>query len=179
MVILDDPGSFRPRMVIVGGKIVVRDGALVAQAPRRRVPGWLRRTVDLAELSAADFAISSKKPSVRANTIYMATEIITRPGSQDLPTRDGNVPASRDRDIWKVAAFDRISGTKRSTVGFLENFGAEIGAFATTKNFHENNLIVIGMDEEEMAMAANHLIRSQGGMAVVRDEGLWQTCHLR
>ncbi len=169
MVILDDPGSFRPRMVIVGGKIVVRDGALVAQAPRRRVPGWLRRTVDLAELSAADFAISSKKPSVRANTIYMATEIITRPGSQDLPTRDGNVPASRDRDIWKVAAFDRISGTKRSTVGFLENFGAEIGAFATTKNFHENNLIVIGMDEEEMAMAANHLIRSQGGMAVVRD----------
>ena len=79
------------------------------------------------------------------------------------------MPASRDRDIWKVAAFDRISGTKRSTVGFLENFGAEIGAFAATKNFHENNLIVIGMDEEEMAMAANHLIRSQGGMAVVRD----------
>ena len=78
-----------------------------------------------------------------------------------------------DRDIWKVAAFDRISGTKRSTVGFLENFGAEIGAFAATKNFHENNLIVIGMDEEEMAMAANHLIRSQGGMA--RGKG-WKGC---
>jgi len=30
-------------------------------------------------------------------------------------------------DVWKVAAFDRIHGTNRHSIGFLENFGAEIG----------------------------------------------------
>ena len=72
-----------------------------------------------------------------------------------------------DKDVWKVAAFDRTFGSTKHTVGFLQNFGPSIGAFASTWSFHENNMIVIGSNEKDMAIAANSLLRTQGGMVVV------------
>jgi len=98
----------------------------------------------------------------------MQTEIITKLGEAKLSVKNGNVLPSIDGDIWKVAAFDRIHGTKKYSIGFLENFGADIGAFASTWSFHENDLIVIGSNENDMAIASNILIKNQGGMVVVK-----------
>lgn len=97
----------------------------------------------------------------------MLTEIVTRIGSASLSSDGLYVGASRDADVWKVAAFDRTHGTDKRCVGFLENFGAEIGAFASTWSFHENDMIVIGSNDPDMAAAANCVIRNNGGMAVV------------
>ena len=79
----------------------------------------------------------------------MKTEIITEKINENLSVKDGNVVASTDKDIWKVAAFDRTFGTRKHTVGFLKNFAAKIGAFASTWNFHENNMLVIGSNEKD------------------------------
>ncbi len=86
-----------------------------------------------------------------------------------MSVKDGNVLPSKQKDVWKVAAFDRTYGSGKHAIGFLENFGSEIGAFASTWSFHENDLIVIGSSESEMALAANHLVQTQGGMIVVKD----------
>lgn len=168
MLVLDDLESFRPRDVFVGGERVVQDGRLTAEIVAKAAPGWITGTVRLGRLSPEDFAVPSESGSATANTIVLLTEIVTKLGSADLVVRDGNVAPSRDADVWKVAAFDRTFGTGRRAVGFLENFGAEIGAFASTWSFHENDLIVIGSDESDMAAAANALAPG-GGMTAVRD----------
>ena len=98
----------------------------------------------------------------------MQTEIITKIGSAELTSKDGHVSSSSDSDIWKVAAFDRIHGTNRHSIGFLENFGADIGAFASTWSFHENDMMVIGSNDSDMALASNHIIKNQGGLVVVK-----------
>ena len=100
----------------------------------------------------------------------MKTEIITEKINENLSVKDGNVVASTDKDVWKVAAFDRTFGTRKHTVGFLKNFAAKIGAFASTWNFHENNMLVIGSNEKDMAKAANSLVNTQGGIVVVSGE---------
>ena len=168
ILIFDDLKSFRPRTVLVGGRVVVSDGKVTAPIRRKSISSWIRNTVKLKKFSEADFAIRSKKDEVTANTISMQTEIITRLDSASIRTRDGLVPASRDADIWKVAAFDRTHGGKSHTIGFLENFGADIGAFASTWSFHENDMVVIGSDDSDMAAAANHLVKKQGGLVVTR-----------
>ncbi len=99
----------------------------------------------------------------------MQTEIITKKDESELFSKDGNVLASLDKDIWKVAAFDRTFGSKTHAIGFLKNFGAQVGAFASTWSFHENDLIVIGSNEKDMAVASNSLIKTQGGMVVVNN----------
>jgi len=168
ILIFDDLKSFRPNKVFVGGKLIISNGNFVSPIKKKSIPPWIKKTVKLKNFSKNDFLIKSKKKNVLANTIYMQTEIITKIGSSELQSKDGVVSASMNSDVWKVAAFDRIHGTNRHSIGFLENFGADIGAFASTWSFHENDLIVIGSNDSDMAIASNHLIKNQGGIVVVK-----------
>lgn len=170
ILVFDDLKSIKPRRVFVGGKLVVSNGSIVTPLKQKSIPNWIKKTVKIKKkFSKNNFIIKSKKSTVSANTINMVSEIITKIGSAELPTKDGNVQASKQKDIWKVAAFDRTYGSSKHAIGFLENFGSDIGAFASTWSFHENDLIVIGSSESDMAHAANHLVKTQGGMAVVKD----------
>ena len=168
ILIFDDLKSFKPTKVFVGGKLVISNGRFVIPIKKKPIPSWIKKTVKLKNFSKNDFLIKSKKKNVLANTIFMQSEIITKIGSSELQSIDGNVSASLNSDVWKVAAFDRIHGTNRHSIGFLENFGADIGAFASTWSFHENDLIVIGSSDSDMAVASNHLIKNQGGLVVVK-----------
>ena len=168
ILIFDDLKSFKPSKVFVGGKLVVSNGKIVTTIKKKSISPWIKNTVNLKKFTSKDFVIKSKTNQVDVNTIYMQTEIITKLGDANLRVEKENVLASPEKDVWKVAAFDRIFGTKKHSIGFLENFGADIGAFASTWSFHENDLIVIGSDESDMAYAANTLIKNQGGLVVVK-----------
>jgi len=168
ILIFNDLKSFKPSKVFVGGKLVVSNGSVVAHIKKKIILPWFKKTVKLKKFSKNDFLVKSKKKDILVNTIFMQTEIITKIGSAELHSKDGLVSASLDSDVWKVAAFDRIHGTNRHSIGFLENFGADIGAFATTWSFHENDMIVIGSNDSDMAIASNHIIKNQGGLVVVK-----------
>jgi len=168
ILVFDNLKSFKPKHVFVGGKLVVSNGSLVSRIRRNVISPWIKKTVKLKKFSKNDFLIKSKKDYVKVNTIFMLNEIITKLGVSDLSSKDGHVSASIDKDIWKIAAFDRIHGTNQHVIGFLENFGAEIGAFASTWSFHENDLIVLGSNDSDMAIASNHLVKNQGGLVVVK-----------
>lgn len=168
ILIFNDLKSFKPNHVFVGGKHIVSNGTFVKPIKKKLISPWIKKTVNLKNFSKDDFLLKSKNNDVTANTIYMQTEIITKIGSSQLNVKDGHVSASLDSDVWKVAAFDRIHGSNRHSIGFLENFGADIGSFASTWSFHENDLIVIGSNDSDMAIASNHLIKNQGGLVVVK-----------
>jgi adenine deaminase len=170
ILVFDDLIKMRPKKIFVGGQLVVSNGAIVCKMKKHTIPKWMTKTVKLHKFSDEDFTVKTKDNSANVNVINMKTEIITEKTSENLPVKDGNIVASTDKDVWKVAAFDRTFGTAKHTVGFLKNFGAKIGAFASTWNFHENNMIVIGSNEKDMTKAANSLVTTQGGMAVVSDE---------
>jgi adenine deaminase len=169
ILVFDYLTTMKPNKVFVGGKLVVSNGTLVAKINKKPVPKWFTKTVKLKKLSAKDFIIKSKSKSVTANLIHMISEIITKKDEEELGVKDGNVCASVDKDVWKVAAFDRTYGSGKRAIGFLKNFGPQIGAFASTWSFHENDMIVIGSNEEDMQLAANHLLKFQGGMTVVKN----------
>ena len=169
ILILDDYKKIKINKVILGGKIVVSDGKLVQQLHTPKVPAWMQKTVKIPKLYPKFFNVNSKNTDETVNTISMKTEIVTQKNTSNLDVKDSNVVASYDKDIWKVAALDRTFGSKTHAVGFLENFGADIGAFASTWSFHENDMIVIGSNENDMADACNKLTKSQGGLIIVKD----------
>ena len=169
ILILDNLKKIKINSVLLGGKTVVSNGKLTSVIKKPKVPKWITSTVKLSKFSENDFSIRSLNTSENVNAINMKTEIVTEKTTEDLDTKNGNVSPSSDKDVWKVAAFDRTYGTKKHAVGFLKNFGAEIGAFASSWSFHENDLIAIGSNEKDMAIACNKLSKNQGGMIVVRD----------
>ncbi len=168
ILIFDNLKSFKPNKVFVGGKLIVSNGSIVAPIKKKSISPWIKKTIKLKKLTKNDFLVKSKKKQVLANTIFMQTEIITKINSTELIPKDANVSASLDSDVWKVAAFDRTSGKNQHSIGFLENFGADIGSFASSWSFHENDMVVIGSNDSDMAIASNHLIKNQGGLVVVK-----------
>ena len=168
ILIFDDITKRKPKKVFVGGKLVVSNGTIVSQMKNHPIPKNLTKTIKLKKIKEDDFSIKSRSNSVNVNVINMITEIITEKVNESLSVKDGNIIPSPDKDVWKVAAFDRTFGSVKHAIGFMKNFGADIGAFASTWSFHENNMIVIGSNEKDMVIAANSLIKTQGGMLVVR-----------
>ena len=169
MLILDDYKKIKISKVILGGKIVVSNGKILERIFSPKIPTWMTKTVKLPKITPKTFEISSKNNTESVNLISMKTEIVTKKSNTDLSVENSNVVASYDKDIWKVSALDRTFGSKTKTVGFLENFGADIGAFASTWSFHENDMIVIGSNEKDMVDAVNKLTKSQGGIIVVKN----------
>lgn len=169
ILVFDNLTTMLPNKVFVGGKLIVSNGKVIAKIQSKTIPKWIKNTVKLKIFSENIFHVKSKSFSVTANLISMQTEIITKKEETELKTKDGNVIASEDKDVWKVAAFDRTYGSKKHAIGFLKNFGSQIGAFASTWSFHENDLIIIGSNDKDMTIAANNLIKLQGGMTVVKN----------
>ena len=167
ILVFDDLMKLKPKKIFVGGMLVLSNGTIVSKIKKHPVPKWMTKTVKLNKFTEDNFSIKSHSDLVDVNVIDMKTEIITKKGHETLSVKDENVIPSYDKDVWKVAAFDRTFGSTKHAVGFLKNFGSRIGAFASTWSFHENNMIVIGSNEKDMAIAANSLLRTQGGMIVV------------
>ena len=169
LLILDNLKKIKINAVMLGGKIVVSNGKILPVISKPSTPKWITKTLKLSKFSENDFSVKSFKTSESVNVIKMKSEIVTEKTIEELDAKSGNVSPSLDKDIWKVAAFDRTYGTKKHAVGFLNNLGAEIGAFASSWSFHENDLIVIGSNEKDMAIASNQVSKTQGGMIVVKD----------
>ena len=171
ILVFDDLGKLKPTKVFVGGNLVVSHGSIVTKLKEQKIPSWITKTVKVnRKFMEKDFIVKSSKPSVQALVIRLTTEIITQKSFEELQTKGGNVITSHDKDVWKVAAIDRTYGTGKYTVGFLQNFGAEIGAFGSTSTFHENDMVIIGSNEKDMAFATNKLVEMQGGVIVVKNE---------
>lgn len=170
IVVFNDVENLKPDKVFVGGRLLVAHGRLVFENPRKTVSPWITKTVKIRrKFAEKDFVVRRKGTSAQALVVRLDTEIITKKDHEELEIKDDNVTASREKDVWKVAAIDRTCGTGKKSIGFLKNFGASIGAFGSTQSFHENDLVVIGSNESDMALVANELVKSQGGMAAAKD----------
>jgi len=179
ILVFDDLKKMKPTKIFVGGRLVASNGIIVCKMKKHTVPKWMTKTVKLQKFSEDDFIVKSRANLANVNVINMKTEIITERTNEDLLVKDGNIIASTDKDVWKVAAFDRTFGTGKHTVGFLKNFDTKIGAFASTWSFHENNMIVIGSNEKDMVKAANSLVTTQGGMVIVSEEKILSSMPLQ
>ncbi len=65
--------------------------------------------------------------------------------------------------------FERHHNTGKKGFGFVKGFGIHCGAMASTVSHDAHNLLVIGTNDEDMALAANTLIQCGGGMCAVQN----------
>lgn len=79
-------------------------------------------------------------------------------------------------DILKIAVVERYGHERKAALGLVKGMGAGRGALASSIAHDSHNLIVVGQNQEEMALAVNQLIESGGGLCVV--EGKKVLAHL-
>jgi adenine deaminase len=159
---LDSLESCRARLVLAGGRVV--DEA--AFAARETIAPVARGSVRAPRLAADDF----RKPATNAASPVIGVvpgRIITERREAQPPVVDGGLVADPSRDLVKVAVIERHGINGNRAVGFVQGFGLTRGAIASTVCHDHHNIAVVGVDEADMAVAANRLGEIEGGFVVV------------
>ena len=95
----------------------------------------------------------------------LTEELIVDLNSQNR--RNGGIDL--ERDIVKMAVFERHHNTGHIGIGFVHGYGLKAGAIATSVAHDAHNLITLGTNDADMAAAAERVRQLQGGLVVVRD----------
>ena len=85
---------------------------------------------------------------------------------------DGLAVADPERDLAKVAVVERHHGTGRIGLGFVRGFRLQRGAFASTVAHDAHNIVVVGVDDGDIARAVQRLAELGGGLVVVESRGV-------
>ena len=121
----------------------------------------------LKELSADDFHIEEKSTQCRAIKV-IPKQLLTEEIIFDVDWSKAN-GIDLDRDILKLAVIERHHNTGHKGIGFINGIGLKKGAIASSVSHDSHNLIVIGTNDEDMAIAANRIKSIGGGNVVVVD----------
>jgi adenine deaminase len=174
VVLVKDLNHFKADVVIAKGQVIVENGKWKVELPKSSYPAWVKNSVKLKRaLRTDDFKIGVKgKPkTVKVNVIgVIENQAPTRHLTFDMQPVNGEIQADISRDIAKVALVERHKATGKITMGLVSGFGLTGKcAIASTVAHDSHHMMVVGTDNESMAVAANSLARCGGGQIVVKD----------
>lgn len=160
IVVVDNLEDFNVETVFKSGKLVF-DG---------EVKDFSAPTVDekLAEKCFDTFHLDSVTPSSfkvdgKLGLIgLVGGELLTR----NLGTAD---KIDVENDILKIACIERHKGTNHIGVGYVKGYSLKSGAVATSVAHDSHNIITVGCNDDDIAVAVNAIKDSKGGIAVVEN----------
>lgn len=160
IVVVNNLEDFNVETVFKRGKLVF-DG---------EVKDFSAPTVDekLAEKCFDTFHLDSVTPSSfkvdgKLGLIgLVGGELLTR----NLGTAD---KIDVENDILKIACIERHKGTNHIGVGYVKGYSLKSGAVATSVAHDSHNIITVGCNDEDIAVAVNAIKDSKGGIAVVEN----------
>lgn len=160
IVVVDNLEDFNVETVFKRGKLVF-DG---------EVKDFSAPTVDekLAEKCFDTFHLDSVLPSSfkvdgKLGLIgLVGGELLTR----NLGTAD---KIDVENDILKIACIERHKGTNHIGVGYVKGYSLKSGAVATSVAHDSHNIITVGCNDDDIAVAVNAINDSKGGIAVVEN----------
>ncbi|EWY41436.1 adenine deaminase [Skermanella stibiiresistens SB22] len=164
IALLDDLADCRVNSVIRSGRLVGPESF----EGRRIVPPVGLRSLKLDPVTPEVFRTPSGGPSGPVIGLIPG-KILTEHLTASLPYRDGLRHPDPDADILKVCVLSRHGTNRNVGRGFVKGFGLRRGALASSVGHDSHNVIVVGADDGDMAVAVNRLIELQGGFVAVLD----------
>ena len=184
-ILLDDLESFTISEVFLGGKRIDN--------------GYVNRIKNKADsvLNSSNSSSSSSSSSFLQNTIYIKSindsnmfviptnsttssrlqvigvipgQIITQKRiiSAKIDKKYGAV-ADTQRDLAKLAVIERHHRTGNIGLGFVQGLGLERGAIASSVAHDSHNIVVAGMNDNDMLLAVRYISSIGGGLAVAEN----------
>ena len=159
LLVLPDLESFVPDTVL-------KNGQPIADVPKVEIPDWVRQSVRIGALDPADFTIAWSGGSARAIGL-IEDQVVTESLVKEPAVEGGLAVADPARNLAKIAVVERHLATGRVGLGFVSGSGLQRGALASSVAHDAHNLVVVGMNDRDMAFAIERLAELGGGIVAV------------
>ena len=170
VLVIDHPKSFNVEVVVAKGQVAAKAHRSLRppRAPVRH-PALLE-TMRRAPVRAGEIELRTTLSSpVRVLAIEMdpGVPFIRRRHDVELPVVDGVVQPDPAQDALYVAVVERYGKNRPAAVAVIRGFGLSSGALATSAAPDDNNIVCVGTNAPDMAVAVNRVIFLGGGLVVV------------
>ncbi|SCY13074.1 adenine deaminase [Paracoccus tibetensis] len=164
IVALDSLESCRAQLVLAAGRVVDAE----AFAARGHVPAVGRGSVKAPPLTADSFRCAGNRAETPVIGVIEG-KIITRHLTEEIAPEDGDKRPDPARDLARIAIIERHGRNGNIATGFVQGFGLQRGAIASTVCHDHHNIAVVGIDYDDMALAATRLTQIEGGFVTAEN----------
>jgi len=167
LVVINNFKEFNVTLVLKKGQVVSRNHRPL-WALRNLDATPVMNTVNLPPVNADTFKIEAKGEYI--NVIGLVPQqIVTNRFRMKAKIEDGYAVSDPERDILKMVVVERHNATGNIGKSFITGFGIKKGALASTVAHDSHNLIILGVNDEDMVVAAKRIQELQGGQVIVID----------
>ena len=146
------------------GGVEATDAAFAA---RETVPPVATRSVNAPRVGPESFRCAGNRAETPVIGI-LPGKIITAHLTEEIAPEDGDKRPDPARDLARVAVVERHGRNGNIATGFVRGFGIREGAIAATVAHDHHNIVAVGADYADMAVAVNRLSVIGGGFVVAR-----------
>ena len=169
IVLLDDLKNFHVEKVWIKGALVAEKGKYIPQIEKYDISS-VKGSVIVKDFSKEKFKMHLKKNTVNVIEI-LPGGVVTRKATAEVTLNEaGEFVYDPKVDLVKVAVVERHQGTGNVACGFLKGYGLKQGAVALSVAHDSHNIIVVGVNDDEMEFAVQTLIAQEGGIVLVKDK---------
>lgn len=160
IVVVDNLEDFNVETVFKRGKLVFDGEVKDFSAPTfdEKLAEKCFDTFHLDSVTPSSFKVDGKLGLIG----LVGGELLTR----NLGTAD---KIDVENDILKIACIERHKGTNHIGVGYVKGYSLKSGAVATSVAHDSHNIITVGCNDDDIAVAVNAIKDSKGGIAVVEN----------
>jgi adenine deaminase len=166
LILFDNFDDFTIRMVYKNGKLVVEDGNLI-DIDIVKIPDPTQ-SIRIKELTLDNLAIPAKGEKIVVIEI-IPNQLLTKKTVCVASIVDGKVVSDSSRDILKIVVVERHHATGNMGLGFVKGIGLTSGAIASTVAHDSHNIIVVGVDDNDILRAIREIQAMNGGQVVVEN----------
>lgn len=157
-ILVDSLKEMNVKETWIEGKKVFADGKVLFEYK----PGKAVNNFNCTPITSRDIRVDKMAGKMRIIEVFegelLTKEIVSYPGAGE------SVMADTEKDVLKIVVKDRYNN-KPPSVGFINGFGLNTGAFASSIAHDSHNIISVGTNDNDIVSCVNEIIKQKGGLA--------------
>lgn len=168
IVLLDDLKDFKVDRVWMHGKLTAEHGKYLLECKKESITP-VASSVHLKDFSKDKFKMHLKSNHVNVIEIKPGGVVTKKNTATVKLDANGEFIFDPTKDVVKVAVVERHQMTGNVASAFLKGYGLKRGAVAVSVAHDSHNIIVAGVNDDEMETAVKELEKLNGGIVLVKD----------
>jgi adenine deaminase len=155
--------------VFLGGELVAEDRELLIDLPPYTYPDVVKHSVRRDSIVPDDLKVQAEGGPVTVRCIgLILDQNLSEAIEAEMQVAGGFVLSQPENDLLPIAVVGR-HGQPDIGASFVQGFKMKRGAIAETVSHDTHNIMVMGTNYEDMAVAVNRVIELQGGVVLAKD----------
>ena len=164
-IVVKDLQNFEIIETYIDGKLVYSNNRILFNTkPEKPINKFFAN-----KISSKDIEVKDKGKNIKVIEV-IDKELITNSFTCKPKIINDNIVSNLEKDILKIVVYNRYSQTSKPQVGFINGFGLNSGAIATSIAHDSHNIIAIGCSDDEIVSAINEIVENKGGLSYVKDK---------